>query len=313
MKAWQYTGPGEPIRLTDVEEPVPGPGEVAIQVLASGLCHTEIGFLDGHLPAAYLAKTPITLGHEVAGRVSALGEGVTELEVGDVVGVLSGALGPAFAYDGGFAPTLTAPVDHVLRAPDGIPLSRLAVGADAGMVAHRALVVTGGVSAGTRLGVIGLGGLGVSAVQMGVALGATVYAAEPRAALHEHARGWGVEECFADAGEFAGLDLDVIVDLAGYGTTTAAAVDTVRPGGTVVVVGTAVSTSTINTTMLVGKNVRLLGHQGGSADDLSAYWQFLADGLDPMVTEIGFDEIGEGLERLRRGEVQGRLIAVLES
>ena len=310
MRAWQYTGVGNPFRICEVAEPTPGPGEVAISVRASGLCHTDVGFVDGHLPEEMLAKIPITLGHEVVGVVCGLGTGVDKLGVGDCVGVLSGLRGPAFAYDGGFAQTLTAPADHAVPTPKGISFAKLAVGADAGMVAHRALVTVAGVTSGSRLGLIGLGGLGLSAAQMAIALGATVYAAEPRTELHGMAMDWGVRGCFADARGFAGLDLDVIVDFAGMGTTTATAVETVAPGGRIVLVGVGAMSMTINTTLLVGKSVQILGHQGGSTRDLLAYWQYLSEGLEPVVTEISFDDIGAGLDRLRRGEVVGRLVAV---
>jgi alcohol dehydrogenase, propanol-preferring len=312
MKAWQYLGQGRPLTITDVAEPIPGPGQVAISVRASGLCHADVGFIDGHLPETHLAKVPITLGHEVVGVVSALGEAVTDFAVGDPVGVMSGEAGPAFGYDGGFAPTMIAPVDQVVRAPEVLSFTKLAVGADAGMVAHRALVSVGRVTQETRLGIIGLGGLGISAAQIGVALGATTYAAELRTDLHELATSWGVRECFPDASGFNGLNLDVIADFAGFGTTTAAAVEAVAPGGRVVLVGVGAPSATVDTTLLVSKDVQLLGHHGGDRNDLLSYWKYVAEGLDPVVTEISFDEIGQGLDRLRRGEVTGRLVAVFD-
>jgi propanol-preferring alcohol dehydrogenase len=76
-------------------------------------------------------------------------------------------------------------------------------------------------------------------------------------------------------------------------------------------VGVGEGAATINTMLLVMHKVSLLGHQGASADDLRAYWDFVSRGLDPVVTEIGFDEIADGLDKLRRHEVVGRLVAVL--
>jgi alcohol dehydrogenase, propanol-preferring len=85
------------------------------------------------------------------------------------------------------------------QAPDGIPFSHLAVGGDAGMIAYRAVAVRGGVGKGTRVGIIGLGGLGCSGLQIATMLGAEVYAAEPRTVLHDRARAWGARDVFDGA------------------------------------------------------------------------------------------------------------------
>ncbi|MBF4163284.1 alcohol dehydrogenase catalytic domain-containing protein [Nocardioides acrostichi] len=310
MKAWRFTAPGEPISHEDVPEPTAGPGWVVVEVKGSGLCHTDVGFLDGSIDAGLLAEIPMTLGHEIAGVITEVGEGVSDLAVGDSVGLRSGAFGPSFAYQGGFAPYLAAPVEHVAKAPEGVPFSHLAVGGDAGMIAYHAVAVKGGAAPGLRMGIIGLGGLGISGLQIAKRLGAEVYAAEPRTVLHEKAPGWGATEVFEDARSFAGLDLDVICDFAGFESTVQAAVETVREEGTVILIGAGQPQATIKTGHLTRYKVTLRGHQGATTEDLQAYWRLLEEGLDPVVTEIGFDEIGEGLERLRRHEILGRLVAV---
>ena len=94
MKAWQFIGEGQPLTLNEVPEPTAGPGEVLIDVLAAGLCHSDVGFLEGAIPAAMFGELPRTLGHEVAGRVRELGEGVTSVKVGDTVAVVMSAEGP---------------------------------------------------------------------------------------------------------------------------------------------------------------------------------------------------------------------------
>jgi propanol-preferring alcohol dehydrogenase len=82
--------------------------------------------------------------------------------------------------------------------------------------------------------------------------------------------------------------------------------------GSVILVGAGDAASTINTMLLVKNKIHLSGHHGADADDLRAYWDFLSHGLDPVVTEISFDEISEGIDRLRRRDVIGRLVAVLD-
>src|SRR4051812_40153025 len=83
MRAVRFHGVGEPLSVEDVDRPRPGPGQVPLDVAAAGVCGTELHFLDGLLTPA---RTPITLGHEVAGVVAELGEGIAGIAVGDRVG-----------------------------------------------------------------------------------------------------------------------------------------------------------------------------------------------------------------------------------
>jgi alcohol dehydrogenase, propanol-preferring len=82
MRALRYHGPKQPLRLEDVPEPEAGPGEVVVRVSAAGLCHTELHFLSGLLD---LGVAPLTLGHEIVGRIAAVGAGVPPSRVGERV------------------------------------------------------------------------------------------------------------------------------------------------------------------------------------------------------------------------------------
>lgn len=310
MKAWQFVGPGQPLTLNEVEIPAPGPQDVLVRVLGTGLCHTDVAFVDGGIPSSFMAHVPMTVGHEVAGRVVAVGQRVTKVAVGDRVGVRSSTEGAGWAHHGGFAEYMAAREEHTVKAPDGVSYSYLAVGGDAGMTAYSALT-RGGVGPDVRVGIIGLGGLGCSGLQMAVRMGAVVYGAEPRTMIHDMALRWGAAGVFSSAEGFKELDLDVIVDYAGFATTVSTAVEAVGFGGTVVLVGAGEFSSTVNTMMMVRNKVSLLGHQGATDEDLLTYWDFVRQGLEPVVTEIAFDEIADGLDRLRRNEVVGRLVAVL--
>ncbi|MDT5255399.1 MAG: alcohol dehydrogenase, propanol-preferring [Mycobacterium sp.] len=180
VKAWQFVGDGMPLTRNDVAEPVLRRGWVIVRVLGTGLCHTDVAFIDGDIPSSFMRHVPMTIGHEVAGVVVAVGESVTGLDAGDRVGVRSGPGGAGWAYHGGFAELMAAPAEHVVKAPEHVPFSHLAVGGDAGMVAHHAVARLGGAAPGVRMGIIGLGGLGCSGLQIAATLGASVYAAEPR-------------------------------------------------------------------------------------------------------------------------------------
>ncbi len=137
---------------------------------------------------------------------------------------------------------------------------------------------------------------------------------EPREALWETARENGVTDVFADVSELEGLDLDVIVDFAGFSTTTAGAIKAVKPRGRVVLVGLGRAQVTFDAIDLVGKAVELQGATPvGDPAHLQAVIDLVASGeLAVKAESIGFADIPDGLGRLQRGEVNGRLVALLD-
>ena len=314
MQAWQFTNTHEPLVLNEVPEPTAGPGEVVVDVKSAGLCHSDVGLLDDEGWLALLAKTPITIGHEVAGVVSAVGDGVTDWVVGDRVGLCpTTELGaPGYAFDGGFAPKTMIGQEALVRIPDKVSFAYGAAGTDAGMTSHHAVIANGQVTKGTKLGIIGFGGLGQIGARVAVLAGAEVYVAEINEDVWQNARDAGVTDVRKDIKDFADVGLDVIVDFAGFGVTTADAIETVRAGGRVVQVGMGRLEATINTRTLITKNVTLIGSVGGTKDDVQGVYDYLATGeLNPTITEIGFDEIADGIERLAKGQVVGRLVATV--
>ena len=106
------------------------------------------------------------------------------------------------------------------------------------------------------------------------------------------------------------MKFDVIVDFAGFGTTTAEAVDIIRRDGTVVLVGMGKLESLINTRSLILNQCNLKGSNGGTKEDIAGVYELMASGdLKPTITAITFDEIPEGIDKLRDGKVTGRLVA----
>jgi 2-desacetyl-2-hydroxyethyl bacteriochlorophyllide A dehydrogenase len=311
MKAWQFVELGSPLTLNEVPEPVAGSGEVVIEVKAAGICHSDTGYIDGTLTPV-LAFSPITLGHEIAGVISSVGEGVTDFSVGDRVVVPAKVEGAGTSLNGGFASHVASPAPFVIPLPDGIDWDQAAAATDAGMTSYHAVVTTGGTTAGTKIGIIGFGGLGSLGAQAALAVGAEVYVAEKNEAVHDFARGLGVAGVSTDIADFADRELDVIVDFAGFGTTTAGAILAVKQGGRVVQVGLGVAEGTLPLLQLVLKEVTLVGSLAGSNEDCAAVLDLVAAGkMSSRLTDVTFDEIGEGLGRLERGEVVGRLVAVM--
>ena len=312
MRAWQFTATRAPLVRAELPDPVAGPGQVVVDVRSAGLCHSDVGLMEDEGWLSMLAKRPITIGHEVAGVISSLGAGVSGWKVGDRVGICptTPAGAPGYAYDGGYADRLVVEAQTLVRIPDNVSFGLGAMGTDAGMTSHHAILARGGVKAGTKLGIIGLGGLGQIGARVGVLAGAEVYVAEIDERVWELAEPLGVKRIGRSIRQFRSERLDVIVDLAGFGTTTAEAIETVRPGGRVVQVGMGRLEATISTKALILGSVTLIGSAGGTKDDVEGIYRYFAGGqLTPALSDIGFEDIPDGLARLARGEVTGRLVA----
>lgn len=312
MKAWQFEECGRPLVLRDVPEPTPAPGEVLVEIKAAGLCHTDVGILHDPLWTPRIGPFPLTLGHEVSGVVIDLGDGVDDFVVGDRVGIFpAGRTRPGQGRDGGYSFRCTALPEDLVRVPDNVGDAEAALGTDAGRAAYRAVVRRGQVRSGQKVGIIGLGGLGQFGAQIAAIKGASVYVAEPKAQARKLARELGATEVAASISDFRDEQLDLIVDFAGFGTTTAEALDVVADQGTVVQVGMARLESTVSTGSLIFKQAALLGSRGGSVEDVADVYALLARGeLTARYKPIGFDDIPAGLDQLHRGAADGRLVAI---
>lgn len=312
MQGWQYVADGEPISLNDVPEPELGPGTVILDVKATGICHTDVGFLDGTV-SSQLAFSPITLGHEVAGVVSAVADDVSGLAVGDRVAVLALPTGPGTASHGGFQPRIAVESKILVPIPDGVGWDQAAVSTDAGATSQHAVVSRGRAQKGDRVGVIGLGGLGSLAAQIAVGLGAEVYVADTDESLFDYAREIGVAGVSTDLRDFRDVGIDLVCDFAGFGTTTAAAVEVVKEHGRVVVVGLARRYGTLDLIRLTLQQLEVVGSVGGTVEDNAQVLTAMAEGrLVSRTTAVAFDEIGESIRRLERGGVAGRLVVLYD-
>jgi propanol-preferring alcohol dehydrogenase len=325
MKAWQFSLKDSRFGEADVPDPSPGPGQVVIRVEAAGLCHSDITEMEDANQQFLIAHDPVTIGHEIAGVILELGDGVTGWKEGDRVGICPTASMqlagpdpeapepgiPGYTKHGGFAEKYLAEVGELVRIPDGLDITLGAVATDAGMTAYHAMAVRGAVAPGMKVGVIGYGGLGQIGARVAVLKGAEVHLAEKKTAVWDLAREAGVIDVVADAGEWACQGFDLIVDYAGFGTTTVGAFKAVRFGGTVVQVGLGRTEIEITTTDVVVNQINYLGSIGGSKADIADLYELMRTGdLAPAVTSIPFGDIGKGLDQLRAGEVTGRLAAV---
>lgn len=311
MEAWHFTGVNQPLVRVELPDPEPGPDEIVIAVKSAGLCHSDVSFVDGTI-TSLLGSIPIVLGHETAGVVSAVGTGVTEFTVGQRVGIPATTAGPGTAVDGGFAEYVKVRADLVVHLPDAVSFEQAAPATDAARTAYRGVVTFGQVGAGTKVGIIGFGGLGSLAVQIALAVGAEVWVAELNEDVWPTARDLGVQGISADIRDFEGESLDVVVDFAGFGTTTASAVDAVRPRGRVVQIGMAREEATISMQKVILKEITIVGASNGEKAECEAVLDLMASGgLRSRTVPITFDQIPEYLGLLAEGKVAGRAVALL--
>ncbi|MFB9783564.1 zinc-binding dehydrogenase [Rhodococcus baikonurensis] len=315
MKAWLFTEVNSPLELVELPDPIAGPGEVVVDVKGAGLCHSDVGIIEGPgLP--WIAKRPIILGHEVGGIITDLGEGVTGHSIGDrvTIGYLKPPpWGPGLGRDGGYAEKTVIYEDEIIDVPDNVSLVQAAVALDSAATSYHAVHTVGGVTKDSVVGIIGLGGLGLAGARFAALTGATVYGVDTNEGVFAEAERLGVTQTYTDAADLVQHSPDVVVDFAGFETTTSAALHAVRQGGIVVQVGLGSIETTISKQDLVLKHVRLEGSLGSSQEDLKAVLGLISTGVfTPKIEQISFDKIGEGISRLQKGGLTGRLAAALD-
>ncbi|MEO0030322.1 MAG: hypothetical protein RIS94_80 [Pseudomonadota bacterium] len=251
MLAMVCDGPGKPLRAETRAIPVPGPGEVLVQVLACGVCRTDLHVMDGEIAARY----PVVPGHEIVGRVLAIGAGVDGLAVGRRVGVpwLGHACGtcrycregaenlcdaPGFTgatRDGGYATHALADARFCFPLPAGIDDVHAAPLLCAGLIGWRAFRMAG---LGTRIGLYGFGAAAHLLAQLAVAEGRAIYAfTQPGDASGQaFARSLGCAWA-GGSDERPPEELDAAILFAPVGALVPAALKVVRKGGRVVCAG----------------------------------------------------------------------------
>lgn len=316
MKGWLFTGTHIPIKIIEKPDPVAPPGEVVIDIKAAGLCHSDVGALEDPGWMELISGAPLIFGHEFAGVISQVGEGVTGYKVGDRVGVCPiSSTGAVSGYnrDGGYATKAVVVADQLVPIPNRVTFAQGAAATDAGMTSYHAMFVTGAAKPGMKVGVIGIGGLGQIAARAAVVKGIEVYAVDTSPAARDLAEEIGCTAVYENTSDLAQHNLPLIVDYAGFGVTTAQALEAIGFQGTVVVVGMGRLEATINTRTLILKQAKVVGSNGGTGADIAAVYDLMATGdLDPLLTIIKFEDIDKGLEQLHKGLVKGRLVALVD-
>ena len=312
---------GAPLELVERDDPLPGPGEARVRIEACGVCGSDLFLQKGGFGAD---KLPVVPGHEAAGVVDLVGDGVTGVSAGDQVAIYyienvpdapRPNLGPAVRrmgvdVDGAFAEYVVRPVSTLIRPARPLPSSTLAVLTDAVGTAYHALVRVAVVRPGETVAVLGIGGIGSNAVQVAKILGARVVAVTRSAERQELARSLGADEAvsLADAAEaIGGAGADVVVQCAPSAKLDEAAIGLAGYGGRVVFVATTPESFSTHASTLVWRELALLGSRGFTIADIEASIDlYLAGSIstDHLTgTQRPLEEANEALEDLRAGRV----------
>lgn len=239
-----------PLEIREVDDPRPGPGEVLVRVSACAVCRTDLQLCEGDLAARRL---PLIPGHQVVGRVEAVGEGVAPHRIGDRVGAywLAWACGvcrwcrsgrenlcpraefTGWDRDGGYAELLVAHAAHLTTLPDGPADAELAPLLCGGVIGYRALRVSG-ITPGGRLGLYGFGASALCAIQVARHWGCEVAVCTRSAA--ERARALDLGAVWAGGyDERPPWPLDAAITFAPVGSVVVAALEALDRGGTVAI------------------------------------------------------------------------------
>jgi propanol-preferring alcohol dehydrogenase len=340
MTAFRLVGWQQPGEFQEVPLPAPGPDDVLVEVAGVGLCHTDVHFL--HAPAgAYAYDLPFTLGHEIAGRVVAVGSAVDGPGVGEAVVVAPGprcwrcppclrgddnlctarTTGRGWGRDGGLASYIAVPAREAVLLPTLDPVVAAPL-ADAGVTAYHAVrrVVPKLRGRATAL-VIGVGGLGGFAVQFLRRLTACrIVAVDVAPTKLDRARELGADLALsADAADAAtlreltaGLGAEAVLDFVGVDATMALALRTARVGGTIAVVGAAGGTATVGWGHLPN-DCELVIPLGGTTADLHDVVALAEAGLLRIdVERFPFEGTAEAYGRVEAATVDGRAVVVLD-
>lgn len=334
MKAAVVKQFGKPLVIEDVPVPQPGPGEVLVKVKACGVCHTDLHAASGDWPVK--PSPPFIPGHEAAGIVAALGPGVTNLRVGDAVGVawLHDAClaceycetgwetlcehqhNTGYSVNGGFAEYVIASAAFAARLPSNVDFAAVAPILCAGVTTYKGLKETE-ARPGEWVVISGVGGLGHVAIQYAKAMGLKVAAIDIAEDKLELARATGadiavnalaadaVEKVLAATGGGAQGVLVTAVSTAAF----ALALKTVRRKGTVSLVGLPPGEFPTPIFDVVLKRITIRGSIVGTRRDLDEAIAFAADGkVHAEITKVPLTQINDVFERMKSGKIEGRAV-----
>jgi D-arabinose 1-dehydrogenase-like Zn-dependent alcohol dehydrogenase len=329
VRAVQVAGVGSNFELIERQVPQPGRGEVLVRIAACGVCHSDVMVRVG-MATAY----PRVPGHEVAGRVEALGEGVSQWEVGQRVGIgwfggacftctpcregdfISCRVGKVtgLSADGGYADHVVAPADALAAVPDALSDEEAAPLMCAGVTTFNALRESGARS-GELVAVIGLGGLGHLGVQFAAKMGFEVVAVARGEEKGSFAEQLGAHHYVDSSAQDVAAELQ---RLGGAQTVLATVTDAdamtatlggLRHRGRLVVVGAPQGPLEVSAGVIIGPSLMVAGHASGTAKDSEDTLRFAAlSGVRPMVETAALEDAEDAFGQMMSGKPRFRMV-----
>ena len=342
VKALQKTGPDQPFRVTTIERRDPRPDDVVIDIAAAGICHSDIHTIRNEWGEAHF---PLTVGHEIAGVVSAVGAEVTDWKIGDRVGVgcmvnscgtclecragqeqncLEGNVGTYNATDvdgtitqGGYAEKVVVDERFVCRIPEEIAFDAAAPLLCAGITTYAPLRRLGAGEQvdgrAKKVAVLGLGGLGHMGVQIAAAMGAEVTVLSRSLKKEQDALALGAARVLAttevDFFRTHRGEFDLILNTISADIPVDRYLGLLAPRGVMAVVGLPPEKQPLGFGALIGGGKVLAGSNIGGIAETQEMLDFCAEhGLAAKIETIGVDEADAAYDRVVAGEVHFRAV-----
>jgi D-arabinose 1-dehydrogenase-like Zn-dependent alcohol dehydrogenase len=334
MKAVQVSKAGGNFEI--VERPIPEPGrtQVRIKVEACGICHSDVVVKDGLWPGLQYPRVP---GHEIAGRIDAVGADVTQWKAGQRVGV--GWHGghcfvcdpcrrgdfvlcqfekiTAISFDGGYAEYIVVPAEAVAAMPDELPAAEAAPLMCAGITVFNSLR-NAGARAGDTVAVQGIGGLGHLGIQYARQMGFRTIAIGRGADKEALARKLGAHEYVDTNNGEPAVALQklrgarLVLATAPDSKSISALVDGIAPGGKLLVVGVGPEPLNITPLQLIIARRAVQGWPSGTAKDSEETLRFSAlSGVRPMIERYPLENVVEGYEQMMSGKARFRVVLTI--
>ena len=327
----QVAGPGAGLELVERELRQPGRGEVLVRVQACGVCHSDAFTVDYGMPGLQYPRVP---GHEIAGRIEAVGEDVFPWEVGQRVGVgwfggncghcdpcrrgdlisCTNGLVPGIAYDGGYADHVIVPQSALASIPDALAAEDAAPLLCAGITTFNALRDSG-ARPGDLVAVLGIGGLGHLAVQFARRMGFETVAVARGTDKREQALALGAHHYLdstttdvADALQALGGATTILATVTAPDAMSAA-VGGLRPRGRMVVVGASADPMQIPPFALIPGSTGVIGHASGTSKDSEDTLQFsVLQDVRPTIETYPLEQATDGYTRMLSGDARFRVV-----
>ena len=334
MKIARVPAANEKFELTDVEIPDPGPGHVRVKVHACGVCHSDLLTVIGMMGNSF----PRAPGHEIAGEVDAVGEGIDTWNVGDRVGVgwfggcdftcepcrrgdfiscVNGQV-PGIAYDGGYAEYMVAPAEAIARIPDDLSYVDAAPLLCAGITTFNSLRESV-ARPGDLVAVLGVGGLGHLGVQYAAKMGFEVAAIARGTDKEPLAKKLGAHHYIDSKASDVAEELNklggaqVILATVTVADAMAATIGGLKARGELVVVGAPAEPMETPLAPLIFKSAAVQGHASGTSQDSEDTLRFSAlTGVRPMIETVPLSEVQAAYDKMMSGDARFRMVLTMD-